>query len=259
MAELEAEKQMGAVQRTVAILETLSRSGAVNLENLSRITGLPKATLLRFLSTLTSLGYVYRDEVDQYHLTLKMFSVGSRSLNHMDIVSIAKPFAVKLSEKLGETVHIAILEDDRAIYILKEESRYNIRMYSRVGKSIPLYCTAIGKIFLSAMDETALSAYFASHDLKPYTAKSIRSRQELEADLAKAKAQGWSFDDAEHEEHIKCIAAPIRNYSNLVVAVLSVSWPEFRFEEARKQEWGKTIKETADALSAILGYQKEKE
>lgn len=255
---MEADKQISAVQRTLAILEALSLSGAVNLESLSRITALPKATLFRFLSTLSGLGYVYRDEADLYHLSLKMFSVGSRSLDNMDIVSIAKPFAQRLCRELGETVHMGILEGDRAVYILKEESRYTIRMYSQVGKSIPLYCTAIGKVFLAEMSAPERSSYFSSHELKPYTARSIRNRETLERELMRIPALGWAFDDAEHEDHIKCIAAPVRNYSSSVQAVLSVSWPEFRFEPGRKAEWGKLIKETADELSAILGYSIER-
>ena len=134
----EDEKQMSAVMRTISILEALSVVDGINLENLSRTTELPKATLLRFLSTLISLGYVYRDGADMYHLTLKMFSVGSRSLNHIDLINTAKPFAKQLCQDLGETVHMGILEDSYAVYVLKEESSYTLRMYSRVGKVIPL-------------------------------------------------------------------------------------------------------------------------
>ena len=79
----EDEKQMSAVIRTISILEALSKTDRINLENLAKETELPKATLLRFLSTLTSLGYVFRDGADMYHLTMKMFAVGSRSLKHM--------------------------------------------------------------------------------------------------------------------------------------------------------------------------------
>ena len=94
----EDEKQMSAVMRTISILEALSEVEGINLEALSKKTELPKATLLRFLSTLISQGYVYRDGADMYHLTLKMFSVGSRSLRHMDLINTAKPFAKELCE-----------------------------------------------------------------------------------------------------------------------------------------------------------------
>ena len=106
--EKDDEKQMSAVLRTINILETLSECESSNLESLSKETELPKATLLRFLSSLANLGYVYRDSADRYHLTLKMFSVGSRSLKYIDLISTARPFAHELCKTLGETVHMGI-------------------------------------------------------------------------------------------------------------------------------------------------------
>ena len=119
---------MSAVERTVRILEVLSRAGAINLENLSRETDLPKATLLRFLGTLSALGYVCRDDADRYSLTLKLFSISSRALQHSDLIAKARPFAQQLCQSLGETVHMGILEGDRAVYVLKEESSYTLRI-----------------------------------------------------------------------------------------------------------------------------------
>ena len=247
------EKQMSAVSRTIAILEALSGVEAINLENLAKITNLPKATLLRFLSTLISLGYVHRDSADMYRLTLRMFSIGSRSLSHIDLVSAARPFARKLAEELGETVHMGILEDDSAIYVLKEESKYTIRMYSRVGKAIPLYCTAIGKIFLSEMSEDELGAYLSTHRLKPFTPKSITSEEELREELSAIRENGWSMDDEEHEMNIRCIAAPIKDYSDKTIAAISVSWPVFRFEEGSLDAMVDAIKATTTKLSSIMG------
>ena len=225
--ERDDENRMSAVERTMLILETLSKAEAINLENMAKMTALPKATLLRFLSSLISLGYVYRDSADQYHLTLKMFMVGSRSLSHIDLVSTAKPFAKKLSQELGETVHMGILEDDEAVYVLKEESSYTLRMYSRVGKIIPLYCTAIGKVFLSEMSNEELDGYLSTHTLKPFTPKSL-DESGLRAELKEIRSRGWAIDREEHEENIVCIASPIRDYSGKAVAAISASWPVFR-------------------------------
>ncbi|MDD2395951.1 MAG: IclR family transcriptional regulator, partial [Sphaerochaeta sp.] len=171
------KQQTSGVIRTIAILETLSRHQTINLESLAKETKLPKATLLRFLSTLVNLGYVYRDPSDLYSLTLKMFSVGSHGLEHIDLIQIANPIAQKLCEELGETVHMGVLEDDEAVYILKKESSFTIRMYSRVGKTIPLYCTAIGKILLSDMNERELASYLGKVNLKPFTPNTLRDSQ----------------------------------------------------------------------------------
>lgn len=250
------EKQMSAVTRIITILEVLSQKEKINLENLSKATELPKATLLRFLSTLSSLGYVYRDTADQYSLTLKMFSVGSRSLKHIELINSAKPFAKALCESLGETVHMGIREDNSAVYVLKEESSYTLRMYSRIGKIIPLYCTAIGKIFLSEMKESELASYFAGNALKPFTPHSITTADALKEQLQQIRRRGWSIDDQEHEENVMCIASPIRDYSGAVVAALSVSWPLFRFNQDSFDRTVEEIKETCGKISAIMGYQK---
>ena len=248
------EKQMSAVMRTISILEALSEVEGTNLENLSKVTELPKATLLRFLSTLISQGYVYRDGADMYHLTLKMFSVGSRSLNHIDLINTAKPFAKQLCQDLGETVHMGILEDSYAVYVLKEESSYTLRMYSRVGKVIPLYCTAIGKIFLSEMSDDELEEYFRTNPLKPFTPKSIRTHHALREELERTRQRGWAIDDEEHEENVFCIGAPVRDYTGKTIAAMSVSWPVFRFNSETFQETVDRIKTVTAELSKVLGY-----
>ena len=254
MKEKDDEKQMSAVQRTISILEALSRVESINLESLAKDTGLPKATLLRFLSTLISLGYVMRDDGDLYHLTLKMFSTGSRSLSHIDLVTTAKPFAKRLAKELGETVHMGILEGDTAVYVLKEESMYTLRMYSQVGKRIPLYCTAIGKIFLSEMSDDELEEYFRTNPLKPFTPKSIRTHHALREELERTRQRGWAIDDEEHEENVFCIGAPVRDYTGKTIAAMSVSWPVFRFNSETFQETVDRIKAVTAELSKVLGY-----
>ena len=250
----EAEKQTNAVLRTISILETLSYKKSVNLESLSRETGLPKATLLRFLSTLVNLGYVYKDSSDCYCLTLKMFSVGSRSLSHIDLISTASSYLKELSDELKETCHMGILEGDAAVYVLKEESKYTLRMYSRVGKSIPLYCTAIGKIFLSRMCDSELDEYLLRNTLVPFTAKSIRSKNALKEELERIRDRGYSVDDEEHEEGIMCIASPVFNQEGEVIAAISVSWPTFRFDKDNFENIMHKIKRCANEISSVMGY-----
>lgn len=255
MKEAEEKSRMSGVVRTISILEVLAKSGNINLENLSKATDLPKATLLRFLSTLQSLGYVHRDDADQYSLTLKLFSLGSRALAHNDLISKARPFAKHLCQSLGETVHMGILEGYNAVYVLKEESSYTLRMYSRVGKVIPLYCTAIGKIFLSEMDEQVLSGYLGATALKPFTSRTLCSPEALREQLELTRRRGWAIDDQEHEDNVMCIASPIRDYTGAVVAAMSVSWPVFRFNQADFEKIVSEIKAVTDELSAIMGYE----
>lgn len=250
------KQQTSGVIRTIAILETLSKHQTINLEQLSKETKLPKATLLRFLSTLVSLGYVYRDSSDLYSLTLKMFSVGSHGLEHIDLIHVANPIAQRLCDELGETVHMGVLEDDQAVYVLKKESSYTIRMYSRVGKSIPLYCTAIGKILLSGMQASDLKTYLERTNLKPFTPNTIRETETLQRELEQIRRQGWASDNEEHEMGTLCIGAPIKDYTGKIVAAMSVSWPLFRFNLEEKERITSSIVDACIRLSGLLGWTK---
>lgn len=253
-ADEQGEKQISAVSRTIRVLEILSQYKSINLESLAKETDLPKATLIRFLTTLGSLGYVYRDPNDRYSLTLKMFSVGSHSLEHMDLLRIARPVAEALAEELGETVHMGILEEDAAIYVLKVESKYTIRMHSRVGKAIPLYCTAIGKMLLSDLDDQERHGTVGRLKLVPFTPNTIRTPEELERELMEIREKGWSMDREEHEEGVSCICAPVRDYTGKAAAALSVSWPLFRYDPSLAESYIAAITKAAREISALLGH-----
>jgi IclR family KDG regulon transcriptional repressor len=250
------KQQTSGVVRTIAILETLSHNQSINLESLAKETQLPKATLLRFLSTLVSLGYVYRDPTDLYSLTLKMFSTGSHGLEHIDLINVAQPVAQRLCTQLGETVHMGVLEETQAVYVLKKESSFTIRMYSRVGKSIPLYCTAIGKVLLSDMNESEIDTYLSKVPLKPFTPLTIRDPETLKQELKEIRTLGWASDNEEHEMGTLCIGAPIRDYTGKAVAAMSVSWPLFRFNHEEKELIVNSILQECDNLSRLLGWQR---
>ncbi len=155
---------VNAAARAFVVLERLSRQRTIGLEALAREVKLAKPTVYRFLLTLQELGYARRADGDQWGMTLKLFNVGSRALDHLDLHSAARPVAEQLADDLGETVHMGVLEGDSAVYVLKIESRHTIRMFSRVGRRIPLYCTAIGKVLLA----------FAKEDERESALKGVR-------------------------------------------------------------------------------------
>jgi IclR family transcriptional regulator, KDG regulon repressor len=247
-------KNLSAVSRTFTILEKLSLVSSSSLEDLSKASGLAKPTVYRFLLTLRDLGYVHRDEGDKWFLTMKLFGMGSRALDHMELPVVARPIALKLSQELGETVHMGILDDEEVLYVLKIESRYTIRMYSRVGKKIPLYCSAMGKTLLAYASAPVREGLLSAIKLVQFTPNTIKDRTNLEKALKKILSEGIAEDAQEHEEGITCLAAPIRDHAGGVVAALSVSWPLFRFDPAMKAKYSTRIKDAAGEISAILGY-----
>ena len=101
------------------------------------------------------------------------------------------------------------------------------------------------KVILAEMGDEELRSYLERNPLKPYTAKSIRSEEALREELERVKRRGYSVDDEEHEEQVMCIACPIKDYENKVVAAISVSWPIFRFDRDDFENTVKLIKKTA--------------
>lgn len=246
---------VSAAVRTLAILERLSEKKSLGLEELSREAGLAKPTVYRFLLTLQELGYVRRDEAERWALTLRMFNVGSRALDRLDLHAAARPVAEALAEELGEAVHMGVLDGDSAIYVLKIESKYTIRMYSRVGRRMPLYCTAIGKVLLAHARPEARKAALSGVRLVALTPATITGRAALEAELVRVRARGYALDAEEHEEGIHCIGAPVFDHTGEAVAALSASWPGFRYEERLEPERAAKVVAAAARISAILGYE----
>lgn len=245
---------ISAAVRVLSVLERLSRQRAIGLEEISREIKLAKPTVYRFLLTLQELGYARRVDGDRWAMTLRMFNLGSRALDHLDLLSAARPIAEALSEELGETVHMGVLDGDAAVYVLKIESRYTIRMYSRVGRRMPLYCTAIGKILLAFGKEEEREASLKGVRLLAITPNTLTTRAALDAELAQIREQGFARDNEEREENLHCIGAPIFDYTGAVVAALSVSWPSFRYEPADERGWIDRVKGAAAQISAVLGY-----
>ena len=212
------------------------------------------ATVYRFLLTLQRLGYVRRDEQDRWAMTLKLFHTGSRALDHLDLYAAARPVAQELADHLGETVHMGVPEGDAAVYVLKIESKHTIRMFSRVGRRIPLYCTAIGKVLLAHADAEERSAALRSMRLVALTPRTLTSRVALEAELEKVRRQGFAVDDEEHEHGIRCIGAPVFGHTGEVVAALSASWPSFRFPGDAMTAVTRAVCVAAGRISSILGH-----
>ena len=246
---------VSAAVRVLAVLEELSRQRTIGLEELSREIKLAKPTVYRFLLTLQELGYARRAENDRWAITLRMFNVGSRALDHLDLHAAARPVAEDLAEELGETIHMGVLDGDSAVYVLKIESNYHIRMYSRVGRRMPLYCTAIGKVLLAYMTAEEREAALKGVKLLPMTQNTITSRPALDAEIARIREQGYGLDNEEREEGLHCIGAPIFDYTGAIVATLSVSWPGFRYGRGDEAEKIEHVKAAAARISATLGLE----
>lgn len=245
---------VAAVLRVFSILAALSERKDTSISELSARLAMPKATVYRFLQTMKSLGFVRQEsESERYGLTMKMFELGAKALQYPDLIELAKRQMDVLSAKTLETIHLGVLIDNELIYIHKIDAKYNIGVYSKVGKRAPIHATAVGKVLLAWEMPERRDAIIAQMDFSRFRENTIAGPEPFLEALAQTRQQKYGIDFEEFEERMVCIAAPVFDYLNSVVAGLSIAFAEFRFDPARKDEYAQMVVEAGRAVSLDLG------
>jgi len=244
------------LDKTFSILDILLQHGSsMHMTEITEKLGLYPSTIHRILDTLKHRGYVEQDpKTQKYRLGLKLLELGMAKLHQMDLVKEATPYLKELVKLCNETVHLGILEEGEVLYLAKEESSQTIRMISYVGKRAPLYCTALGKILLAYMSEEEREKILQNREFPRLTENTITDKEELEKELNRIKKQGFALDREENEKDVRCMAAPIRNYQEKVIAAISISSPIFRINKDVQNNLKKAILETSKKISERLGY-----
>ncbi|GHE86553.1 IclR family transcriptional regulator [Amycolatopsis deserti] len=214
-----------SLDRGLSLLTALA-GGASTLDELAGELGVHKSTVLRLLRTLETQHFVQREGTRHYRLGSALFDLASRALEGRDVRRESAPALAALNERTGHTVHLATYEDGEVVYVDKYEGRHSVRMYSRVGKRAPLHCTAVGKVLVAALPPAQREKIAHGLDYPPLTANTITTAEAYLAELARVAERGYAVDDAEHEDFIHCIAAPVRGPGGTVLAAVSLSVPK---------------------------------
>ena len=252
--------QVQVLDRAVVILDTLAAVREdLSLFELSERLDLHKSTIHRLLMVLERHRLVERrPETGKYGLGLKLFELGQNAFVRFGIGERARPHLERLAAEAGETAHLCTLDDDEVLYLEKVEPTRTIRVPSGVGHRNPAHCTAVGKALLAELPDAELDALVRRRGLKQHTPNTITTHAELRRELRAIRERGYSIDDEEIEEGLRCVGAPVRDHSGRVVASISVAGPAFRLTRARTTAVARLVTKAADALSAELGYRASK-
>ncbi len=245
-----------AVNKTIGLLEALAQQEELGVTELAGRAGMHKSTAYRFLNTLKELGYVRQNASnDRYSLTLKLFALGSCVLGRMELWKQAHPIMEQLAEQTRETVHLAVLDDGRPVYLGKFESTQALRvsMSSRIGQSAPIYCTGVGKLLLAHASAEEVERILDREQLRRFTAHTITDRVLLARELDNIRQQGFAFDDEEHEVGVRCVAAPVHNSQGATVAALSISMPSVRLPNSEIPRYRELVTKAAEEISQRIG------
>jgi len=253
-SESKQPESVAAVLKVFSLLQALSERPETGISELSVRLSMPKATVYRFLQTIMMLGYVRQEpESERYGLTMKVYELGTKALQQPELVDLAKHHMQMLADKTGETIHMGALIESEIIYIHKVDSRHMLGMYSRVGRRAPLHCTAIGKVLMAWEHPDRRALVLKGVDFTPYQERTITTIDQYEDELQKVKAQGFAEDHEEFDDHIRCVGIPIFDRLARPVAGISVSFPTFRYDDARKPEVVAMLKDASRDISTRLG------
>ena len=223
---------------------------------LSKRLKLHKNNVFRLLATLESRGYIDQNKVtENYRLGLKTLELGQTFVKQMGLLRQSRPVLEWLVRQCNETSYIAILKDFDIIYLDAVETDLTVRVVTRVGSRLPAYCSAAGKAQLAYLSEEELENYFSGKEMKRFTQNTITNVDEMKKELKKITEQGFSIDNEELDTGVRCVAAPIRDYTRRIVGAVSISGPSMRLGADRiEKELIPLAKKAAEEISMKLGY-----
>lgn len=225
---------MSPTERIIRVIEAVvaHQHTGIRFAEIVSATGIAKATVHRLLSEMAALGLLtFNPDSKRYRAALKLASLGAGVISNFDLRNYVHPQLIKLHQETKHTCNLGIREGDVGIYADKIESHdYGIKLFSEIGKTFPLYCTALGKV-LVAYAPPDLRKRILAQPMKPFTPRTVTDPRELARQLTRVREQGYAVDREEITRGIICIAAPVFGANRDIIGALSVTFPAYLGEE----------------------------
>jgi len=245
-----------SVAHALDVLEEFrGETDELGVTELSKKLKLHKNNVFRILATLQSRNYIEQNKTnDNYRLGIKCLELGQTFIHQRGLLKQAQPILHELAESTGETSYISILRGTEVIYLDSVETSSTVRVISRVGLHMPIHATAAGKALVAFDSDEELQKRFAG-EIPRFTKNTKIVREELMKEFAAVRDREYATDLEEFEEGLRCIAAPVRDYTRKVVGAISVSGPANRLSDEKiAQMVGPEVNRAGKALSARLGF-----
>lgn len=238
-----------SVDRAFALLELMATAGGdATLSELAARSGLPLPTAHRIVRTMVASGYARQLPSRRYALGPRLIGLGdaaSRLLGEW-----ARPQLAELVDDVGETANLAMLDGDEVVYVAQVPSRHSMRMFTEVGRRVPVHCTGVGKALLAQLPAVQVQALLVRAGMPAQTPHTITDPARLANELDRIRQQGYAVDDGEQELGVRCVAVALTRAP--APTALSVSGPETRVSWAAVERIVPLLRRAADALAGQL-------
>lgn len=254
---LDSAKASGSAKslaKGLTLIELLAEaSGPLRMVDLVDRSGIPRPTAIRLIEVLCRAEVVRASPDGTYRLGPRTAAWGHAFLNSIDLPGAAADLIEELVGISGETCYVGVLDERSVLYIAAAHSPHAIRPAARVGSRMPLHCTGIGKVLLSACTDEERTRLLPE-SLERRTPNTIVERDKLDAHLRSVSEQGYATDEIENEDGVRCVAAPIKDHTGAVVAAISISAPAYRFTHADLERLKHVAVDIARQISSRLGH-----
>jgi len=240
-----------AVERAMEILAAFDGEHEDRgISEIAQATGLPKATAHRIMMTLLNGGFLERaGDGERFRLGLRVVELGLGALRRLDVRRAAFPYMQQLVDRFQETCDLGIFDRGWVLYVEVVHSQHSLTIAARIGRRLPAYCTASGRVFLAFLPPEVVEPLLSA-PLAPCTEQTITSIDRLRQELEVTRQRGYALDDEEFEAGIRAVSAPVRDFDGNVIAALSMPGPANRMPPERIPEITAALVDAANAISA---------
>ena len=250
---------MSTLQKSLDILELFLDKDAgdgYTLTGLSERANVNISTLFRIVQIFMNNGYLIQPKKrGGYYLGFKFSEFSELIKGKYNIGQLALPLMRDLNKKTLESINMAILDGNEAVYIGHLESTYSLRTFTYIGNRVPLYATGVGKILLSAFSDDEVDTIYNSN-LYTYTNSTISTVEQLKHELDIIRKEGVAIDNEEMEKGVRCVATAIKDRNSKIIAALSISGPSIRINTKNEKYLLKIVKRYGINISSLLGFKK---
>ncbi len=216
----------------------------------------PKSTVHRLIVTLEDAGYVIFDPLTaKYSLGNRVARLGEQLNQQSPLLMFGVPMLEQLTRECHEASHLAILQGTEVVYISHEESKEPVRISFGMGHRAPVHCTALGKAFLAGLSESEIwMLYKNKKKLERLTPSTVTSLRALVAEIATVRKEGIAYDNEEYMTGLRCMAAPIHDFTSRIVAAVSLSMLKHKLTEEKKALFRDALRRVSMEFSEKLGF-----
>ena len=244
---------MGGLAKGLAIIEAFSAQRTrMTVSDAAQASGTSRASARRCLLTLTELGYLEFDG-KYFRPQPRLLALSAAYSAARSLPQIAQPFLTAARDELHESISLAVLDRDAVLFVARAEAERLVTTGISVGTRIDLYCSATGRVLLSAWSEERLSAYLDRVKIEARTKYSPVRKAALREAVRSATRQGYAFTDQELEIGLRSIAVPVTNSRGAIIGAMSASASTARISLAQMiKGFVPVLRASAEGLGRVL-------